>query len=229
MILRKTSLILAAAATLALGRATFADPPDRPAAPPAPGQPQAQPDGQRQGDAQQQINDLLAQIAADPKTAPDKLFVLTAALHNNSELQLARAIEKKTQNEHVKKLAQQMIDSLQKTHEQIQQTAQAIGLPIPQELAKAEVEAVGIVAALPEDQLDQQYTSHVQSDNAQDLSEARSEEQIAQDPRVRKFAHDEVPQIEQRTQEGDQTAQAMGMPGGNEAQPAAGKIKGENR
>jgi hypothetical protein len=206
MSLRTTSFALAAAAGIALGSAAFADQPQQS------GQQQQQQQGNRQADAQQQIDQLLAQIAADPKTAADKLFILTAALHNQSEIALAREVLEKSQ----------------KTHEQLQQTAQAIGLPLPQELAQAAVQEVHIVAALPADQLDQQYTAHAQADNAQDVSDYQSHATIAQDPQVRRFAKQQAAEAQQRSQSTDQTARGMGMPGGGEAQPAGAAIKGDS-
>ena len=234
MNLRKTSLALAAAAGLALGSAAYAQQDQQQSRQQQ--NPQQQSDraaaGQagKQSDAQGEINRLLQQIAADPKTAADKLFVLTAALHNQSEIAMAKEVLEKSKNESVRKMAQQMINSLSKTHEQIQQTAQAIGLPLPRELAQAAVQEVNIVAALPADQLDRQYTAHAQADNAEDLSGYQSEAEIAQDPRVKRFAQQQVADAQQRSQDANQTARGMGMPGGNEAQPAGATInKGDGR
>jgi predicted outer membrane protein len=238
---RKTSLVLTAAASILLGQSAFPEPADRAGQADRSGQAgqsgqgqgqggQARQGGQDQSDAQQQqINQLLTQIAADPKTAADKLFILTAAVHNQSEIELAKEVLQKTQNEQVKRMAQQMIKSLQQTHDQLQQTAQAIGLPLPKELAQAAIQEVRIVAALPADQLDQQYTAHVQADNAQDLSSSQSQAKIAQDPQVKKYAQDQVTAAQQRTQDADQTAQGMGMPGSRDAQQAGAKIRSDNR
>jgi len=232
MLLRKTSLALVVTTSLAFGGVAFSQPSDtnRPAAGGQardPGQNRPGDQAGRQADAQRQIDPLLAQIAAEPKTAADKLFILTAALHTQSELQLAKEVQQKTQNEQVKKMAQQMIDSLQKTHEQLQQVAQALGLQIPQTLAQAAVQEVNIVAALPADQLDKQYTAAVQADNAQDLSQYESQASIAQDQRVRDYANGQVPAIRQRTQGANDVARGMDMPGHGDAQPAGATIKGK--
>jgi predicted outer membrane protein len=235
MVLQKTSLALAVTTSLALGGIAFAQQSDanRPAAPAAGGQArdpdQNKPGDQAAGpaDVQRQIDQLLLQIAADPKTAADKLFILTAALHAQSELQLAREVMQKTENEQVKKMAQQMIDSLQKTHGQLQQVAQALGLQLPQTLAQAAIQEVNIVAALPADQVDKQYTAAVQADNAQDLSQYESQAAIAQDPRVRDFAKGQVPAIQQRAQGANDVARGMDMPGRGDAQPAGATIKGK--
>ena len=176
--------------------------------------------------ADDQINQLLAQIAQDPKTAADKLFLLTAALHNRAEIELARQVAQKSQNPQVKQMAQRMIQELQQTHDQIRQTAQAVGLQLPEGLGQAAVQEVHIVAALPADQLDRNYTAQAQMENAGDLSEYQSEAQIAQDPQVKRFAQDQVRGIQQRSREANETARGMGMNGGEEAQPAGGTIRG---
>jgi predicted outer membrane protein len=238
MFSRKSSWILAAAASLAVGNIAFADQPaaDRADASPAANQSSRSDATDRNAQSERQtddqINHLLAQIAQDPKTAADKLFILTAAIHNQAEIELARAVLQKSQNEQVRKMAQRMIQELQKTHDQLQQTAQAVGLQLPQTLGQAAVQEVHIVAALPADQLDRQYTAHVQADNAQDASEYQSESQIAQDPQVKRFADDQLRGARQRTRETNEVAQGMGMQGGDEAQPASGNIPakgGENR
>ncbi|HEY2584135.1 MAG TPA: DUF4142 domain-containing protein [Tepidisphaeraceae bacterium] len=228
MTARKTSWVLAAAAGLAIGTGAFAQQrqPDR--SNPGAGDNQANrsnaPDQQRAQAADDVVNQLLNDMAQDPKTAADKLFVLTAALHNRAEIDLAREVMQKSNNPQVKQLAQRMIDQLQKTQQHVQQTAQAIGLKLPADLGRAAVQEVNVVAALPEDQIDRQYTAHAQADNARDASAYGSEAQIAQDPQVKRFAQDEQQGIRQRQQDSDQTAQAMGMHREGEAQPASGNI-----
>lgn len=233
MLLRKTALALAAVAGLAMGGFTLADNPDAQAAAPPAGAAQDGPaaagdEAQQQGQAQQQIQQLLAQIAADPKTSADKLFILTAALHNQSELQLAKQVLQKTQNPHVKKLAEQMIQSLEKTHEKVQEVAKALDLQLPQSLAQAAVQEVNIVAALPAEQLDQQYTAAVQADNAEDRSQYGAQAAIAHDARVKDFAKSQGEAIQQRVQDTDEVARGMDMPAGEEARPAGATIKGQS-
>jgi predicted outer membrane protein len=231
MTARKTSLSLAVTTGLALGGAVFAQQQqsDRNRQPSGQtqGQQGQQGQGQQQADPQQAINQVLAQIAQDPKTAADKLFLLTATLHNQSEIALAKEVMTKTQNDKVKQMAQQMLKNLEQTHDQLLSTARAIGLEIPQELARAAVAEVGIVAALPADQIDQQYTAAVQADNAEDLSQFQSQAQIAQDPRVRRMAQDQVAGAQRRSQDGNEVARGLNMPSGSggEAQPAGATIR----
>lgn len=232
MTTRKTSWFLAITASLIFGAAAFGqqadqqERQDRQNRQDRSGRSDQSAQGDRQAD--DAINSLLVQIAQDPKTAADKLFVLTAAIHNQAEIELAREVLQKSQNEQVRRMAQHMIQELQRTHQQLQQTAQAIGLQLPQDLSRAAVQEVHIVAALPSDQIDKQYTARAQADNAQDLSQYQSQGQIAQDAQVRQFAQQQVPGIQQRSRDADQTARGMGMEG-QEAQPASGNVPGRGR
>ncbi len=149
-------------------------------------------------------------------------------MHNKSELDLAKEVAAKSQNPAVKRMAEQMVQTLSKTHEQLAQTAKEVGLDLPSEIAMADVQEVRIVAALPADQMDRYYTASAQADNADDLSTYQSQAQIAQDPRVRKFAQDQVSGIQDSTQSCNRVAQGMNMPyGGAEAQPAGAKMRGD--
>ena len=178
------------------------------------------------GEGDEQLDQLLVQIAQDPKTAADKLFLLTAAMHNRSEIELAKGVMQKTQNPQVKKTAQSMLQRLEKTQNQLERTAQAIGLQIPPELNRAAVQEVQIVAAMPPDQMDRQYMARAQADNANDASQYQSQAQIAEDPQVRQFSQDQAQGVQERTRNANQTARGLGMSGGEEAQPASGNVSG---
>jgi putative membrane protein len=230
---RNTTVILAAVASLFVGSAVFSQQSQRDQSNQSPGAAdqsnQAGAAAQGGQDAQaneQQIEQVIDQIAQDPKTAADKTFLLTTVLNNRAEVELAKQVKEKTQNPQVKKLAQQIVDQLQKENQELTKTAQALGLTIPSGLHKAQVQEVQIVATLPADQLDKQYTAHVQADNAADASTYQSEAQIAQDQQVRQIAQRQLQAQQQRAQDWNQSAQAMGMPGSAEAQPAGATIRG---
>lgn len=227
MITRKTSWILATAASLGIAAPLFAQQAEgghANSAAPADQASQSE-SSQRAQETDQQINKLLVDIAQDPKTASDKLFILTAAIHNQSEIELAKAVAQRTKNDQVRQMAERLIQRLQKTNDQLQKTAQALGMPLPQGLGQLPVKEVAIVSSLPEDQLDRGYTARVQADNAQDASQYQSESQIAQNPQVKQFAQDEQQGMRDREQDADQTAQGIGMQRQGEAQPAANTIR----
>lgn len=114
-----TSFVLAAAAGLAVGSLALARDAqsNAPQGPAQSAEAAAARDDQganraRQGDPQAEIDATLAKIAEDPKTAGDKLFVLTAALQTQSQIALAKAAAEKSQSPQVKQLAQQMLTLL---------------------------------------------------------------------------------------------------------------------
>lgn len=176
--------------------------------------------------ADQQIEQLLSKIAEDPDTAGDKVFLVTAVLNNQVQIQLAQQVMQKTQNDQVKRLAQRMVQELSKEDQDLRQLAQSMGVQIPEGLARADAIEVDIVAALPADQIDKGYVASVEADGANDMSSFQSEGRIGQDQRVRQIAQDEYRTQQARSQEATQTAQALGRRGGNDAQPAGAELRG---
>ena len=219
---RPTSVALIVAATLVLGVAAFAQ---EGAGQQRGREGQAQ-GGQAQADIERQINELFAQIAQDPETAADKLFLLTTVLDNRAEIELARRVQEKAKNDQVKRLAQRMAQQLEQENQELQRTAQALGMRIPEGIQQAAVQEVRIVAALPADQLDKQYTAHVQAENAGDVAAYQSAAEIANNPQVKQLAQQQLRAQQQRSGEWNQSAQAQGMPSGSEARPAGGTIRG---
>jgi putative membrane protein len=176
--------------------------------------------------ADRQIEQLLSKIAEDPDTAADKVFLLTAVLNNQVQIQLAQQVMQKTQNNQVKRLAQRMVQELSKEDQDLRQLAQSMGVQIPEGLARADALEVDIVAALPADQIDKAYVSSVEADGANDMSSFQSQGQIGQDQRVRQIAQEEYRTQQARSQEATQTGQALGMRGGSDAQPAGANLRG---
>ena len=175
--------------------------------------------------ADRQIEQILSKIAEDPNTAADKVFLLTAVLNNQVQIQLAQQVMQKTQNDNVKRLAQRMVQELSKEDQDLRQVAQSMGIQIPEGLARADALEVDIVVALPQDQMDKAYTAAVKADGASDMSSFQSEGQIAQNPRVRQIAQDQYRSQQGRSQQAMQTAQGLGMQGGD-AQPAGARLQG---
>ena len=176
----------------------------------------------------QQIDAVVQQIAQDPKTAEDKMFLLTTVLNNRAEIDLAQKVMQKTQNPQIKQAAQKLIDQLQRENQELTQTAKAVGLQIPPGLHQAQVAEVNIVAQLPADQLDKAYTADQQAQNASDQSSYQSEASIGQDPQVKQLAERQLQAQQQRSQDWNQSATSMGMPstGGGGASASSGSSSG---
>lgn len=242
---RNRVLALAAAAGLALGGVGFAQQDTGGAAQPgqqgSSGQSSAQQGQQSSGaqsemsgggqQADQQISQQLEQIKQDPNTAADKLFVLMASLHNQAEIELSKRAQEKAKDEQVKQIAQKMEQDHNQANQQLQQAAQQLGLQLPQSLPKMKQEQIEIMAALPDDQFDKHYIAHLQAAHAMDLSKYAAVSQLSQNDQVKQYVQQQLPILLQHHQSVQQSAQALGLPGGggSEAVPAGGRMPGDTQ
>ena len=233
---KHTSVVLAAAAGMIFTGAAWAQ--DAAGAAGQAGQSdpqrgQSEQRGQGRGEArgqgragEMQINQQLQQFAQDPSTAPDKLFVLMAAIDNEFEIQSAKAAEQKSQNEQVKQVAQKMIEDHSKAKEQLQPVAQQLGVQLPEQLPRMKQSVLQIMQALPADQFDKHYMAHLQAAHARDVTKFNACAQLSQNDQVKQFAQQQLPVLQQHQQHVNQTAQALGLPSGMEAMPAGARIEG---
>src|SRR4051794_9113312 len=102
-------------------------------------------------EAEKIIEQQLDQIAKDPSTAADKLFVLEAAKGNMKEAVLAQQVMSKVKNQEVKQLAQQINQDHNKAQEQLRQVAESLNIKLPQALPQAEQKMIQIIVSLPAD------------------------------------------------------------------------------
>lgn len=175
------------------------------------------------------VSQQLREIAKDPKTAADKLFVLHAAMGNQHEVELAKAAESKSQNAQVKQVAQTIRQDHEKANAQLQRTAQQLGLQLPGSISADKQQEIQILSSLPADQFDKHYICMMQADHAKDLIKYRAVAQNAQNEQVRAYAQQQIPALAMHNGHVQQAAVALGLPSSNaEAIPASGRIEGTN-
>jgi putative membrane protein len=179
--------------------------------------------------AEAQMRQQLRQIAQNPgQNAAEKLFVLNAAQGNLKEEQLGQMVQQKAQNQQVKDLAKQITQDHQQLQQQLQQAAQALGVQLPQSLPEAEQQKIQILASLPADQLDKQFTITAEADHARDITEYQAVAQTAQDQQVKQYAQQALPILQKHAQLADQSAQALGLPNPMEPIEAGFKMGASN-
>ena len=173
------------------------------------------------GQADQQILSQLQQIASDPKTAGDKLFVLHAGLGNQLEVSLAQLAQTKAQSSEVKQAAQHILQDHQKAQQELQQVASKVGVQIPQGLPAMKQQEMQILAALPAEEFEKSYTCMMQADHAKDILDYRSQSQTAKNEDVKRYASNQLSALQQHAQMLNQAATALNLPSSNDAQPAS--------
>jgi len=187
------------------------------------------------GQADTAINQQLQQIAAEPRTAPDKLFVLHSAMGNQFEIAFAQIAQERAQNDQVKQLARQIMDDHRQALQQLQQSAQGMNLTLPQSLPMMKQQELAIYRALPADVLEKKFVAHMQAAHAKDIVEYRNASQMAMDPGVKQYAQQTLPKLQQHASHVNQAAIAMGLPSSdmgnttNDARPAGARMEGSGR
>jgi len=180
------------------------------------------------GDADRMITDQLRSFAQDPRTAPDKLFVLHAAMGNQEEIELSRQAVQKASNNEVKQAAQHILDDHQKAQQQLQQVAQQVGVQLPSSLPEDKQQMIRILTSLPADQFEKHYISAMQADHAKEIIKFRACSQLSQNDQVKQYAQQQLPALQSHYDMVQQAAVALGLPGGSEAIPASGRMDRSN-
>jgi len=175
-------------------------------------------------EAERQTRQTLDQIAQDPNTAADKLFILEAAKQNMKEQKLAEQVEQKAKDPQVKQLAQKIAQDHQQAQQQLQQAAQKLNLQLPQELPATERRVIMIFASLPPDELDKHYVAGMAADHARDIAKYQCEANMGKDEAAKQYAQSQIPTLQQHNQMCQQCAQALGVHTGMEAITAGAKI-----
>jgi len=196
--------------------------------PPGPGS-TATPEEQAHTD--QLIGQQLNAISQDPNTAPDKLFVLNSAIDSMDEVRLSRTIQDRTTDEQVKNLAAKMITDHEALNLKLAQTAQELGVTLPQTLPSMKNQEAIIFAALPAKTIDQQYLADMNAGHAKAIACFEAASTLSQNPRVRQLATDTLPTLHEHRRMVQQVAQSMGINfrQENEAMPAGAQLQGNEQ
>ena len=112
----------------------------------------------------------------------DRKMVLTMAMADMAEIEMARLAQSKSQNDQVKSFAQQMIDDHTKALSEVQQLAQARGVTLPSGLDRAHRAKADKLAKLSGDAFDKAYMAQAGvSDHKKNHSHLRTTQSRARD------------------------------------------------
>jgi putative membrane protein len=226
---KRTHAVITLVATTLLGSGIFvlaADPTpaNQPAQPAAANM--AQPADQH---VDRQIADEIRQFGQDPKTAPDKMFVLDADLDSSMEIAVCQQALTKAQDNQIKDLANHMIADHQKLNQKLQQVAQKLNVELPSgtpEIPAAKLEALN---ALSGHDYEVQLLAMLDAGHAKAIACFQATAANSQEAQVKQLASDAIPKLQMHREMVDQTATALGINlGQNEATPAAAHIPGAN-
>jgi len=185
-----------------------------------------QDDPQRQAAWRQWHEQIQQIIQQGGPTAPDKLFVLHAAMECKFATRLSEIAGEKSQNAQVKQIAQRIAQGHQQMQQELQQVAKQVDVQIPQTEPMQENGLVELFNSLAGDQFDQRYVAFLNASHAGGVAAFEAEARIAQAAPVKEFALQQLPKLREHYQQVQQTAAALGVIAPGEAVPAGGRIRG---
>lgn len=184
----------------------------------------------RTGSQSDPMEQQLREIASDPKTASEKLFVIGCSQESLFAVEVAKQAEQKAQNVQVKQLARQIVQDHQQSRQQLEAVARQLNLEIPQRLSPMHQQFLEIIGSTPSDQYDKWFTLMTQAHHSSALIANRGVAQISQNAQVREYAQKQAAMLSKHYDQAQAAALALGLPsGGPDAIPAAGRLDGVNR
>ena len=141
----------------------------------------------------------------------DEKIVIDMARANMAEVEAGKLAQTKSQNEQVKRFAQQMIDDHSKALNEVQALAQAKGVTLPTDLDAKHKALAAKLGALSGDAFDKTYMKEAGLADHKKVHHALQKDQSrAKDPDVKALAAKMLPTVEQHLNAAEQMAGAKG-------------------
>ena len=139
---------------------------------------------------------------------PDTKFVLAAIRENTFEIEAARLVSQKVQNQQVKQLAQMMIDEHTKALEQIRQSNKGKNAQDPG-LALWQKAKLGMLSNLSPKDLAEAYSIAMVGDHQVAVLKYQCAANKVQDAQLKQLAQQMIPKLQQHLQHAQTVAQAQ--------------------
>jgi putative membrane protein len=172
------------------------------------------------------VMDQLREIAKDPNSASDKLFLLNTDIDNTAEIRLNQTISSQDDNPLIKQLADHMIKDHQAMIPKLEGVATDVGMQLPHEVPAISSEEARIITSMSGKQMENAYLTHMWVAHSKLIAAFESASTTSTNPKVRQFATDALPTLQQHRDMVEQTAGTMGIVlSPNEALPASARIR----
>ena len=156
-----------------------------------PGDPQSGNSSQPEAAATQQTAEKGALSEADRK------FIQAATLGGLMEVELGKVALRKSANDRVREMAQNIIDDHTRANERLQALVRAKGVDTPAQLDSKHQKQVDRLQKLSADRFDREYTALMVSDHKEDIKEFNRAAAHAGDADLKQFAAGTLPTLEQ--------------------------------
>ena len=148
-------------------------------------------------------------VAAVPSS--DAGFARKAAAAGMDEVDAGKLAHQRAQDPAVREFAERMVDDHTRAGSELHSIAQSEGLSIPGKLDKASEQALDKLTKLHGHPFDVAYMKHNVSAHETAVKDFAKEAKSGKDERLRRFAADTLPTLEQHVEIARSTAHAVGV------------------
>lgn len=160
---------------------------------------------------QQQMNNMQGAENTGGASAMDKMFVKKALQGSMAEVKMGQMAVDKSSDPQVKEFGQKMVDDHGKLIDQMKPVAQQIGVTVPSEPSKKDMETATKMQAMSGKDFDDAYIKDMVKDHKTDDKEFKQEIAGGQSPAVKQAAQQGDQVIEQHLQMIEQIAKDKGV------------------
>ena len=158
----------------------------------------------------------VAKIAADPKMAGDKLFVLENATGNLWEAEFSRLVAERANDPKVKELAQMVATDHQAANGKLAPIAGKMGLSMPTALPAMKSAELDVFRAIPPEKLEMAYLAKMQSGHAKDIIDFANMKEGAEDADLKAYITEVLPKLKEHGGHINEVAMSKGINGATE-------------
>lgn len=148
----------------------------------------------------------------------DQDFIKKAAQVDLAEVQMAQLAQQKSQSEHVKQMAQQILNDHQQNEEQVKQLAQKNNVTLPDQPDSKHQAELQKLQKLDGAAFDKAFIKAQRKDHQKTVNLFREQAKNAKNPDVKSYAEQTLPKLEQHL---DMARGAMKEGGNEQAQTTA--------
>jgi putative membrane protein len=160
------------------------------------------------GGADSQVGRILDQIKSAPESAPDKLFVLGAAMGNEWEVAFSQLVSERAQDQEVKGLARMIQQDHSAAQQQLQDVARGLQLELPQGLPSEKAKKLEIFRSMSPQELQTCFIVDLKADHAKDISSYADHQKTLKNEAVKRYIAQTLPKLREHGAHVQQVASA---------------------
>ena len=162
--------------------------------------------------ADKTVNSQLKQICMAPDMAGDKLFVLGAAAGNAYEVEFAKIVAERAEDQKVKDLAQMIMKDHQAAQDKLKPIAQSMNVQLPSALPSMTANKLEIFRQLPAKELEMCYLSDQKAAHYATVSMFEDAAVTLKNDQAKSYASEVLPKLKEHTSAILKLAADRGLP-----------------